>query len=107
MRRRLLLLNLDPLAPATVPRVSPLVVLPLPGGRVAVPLCDETAEEVLATLLAGGLATRRQRHGASTHAMCLCTCPPGSGIDHFRGSTRMCCSRSACRPAASTEMINR
>lgn len=61
MHRRLLLLNLDPLAPTTVPRMSPLVVLPLPGGRAAVPLGDETAEEVLATLLAGGLAIRSSR----------------------------------------------
>jgi hypothetical protein len=61
MHGRLLLLNLDPMAPATVPPMSPLVVLPLPGARAAVPLGDETAEEVLATLLAGGLAIRSSR----------------------------------------------
>jgi hypothetical protein len=61
MRHRLLLLDLDPLAPPLVPRITPLVVLPLPGGRAAVPLNDESAEEVLATLLAGGLAIRSSR----------------------------------------------
>jgi len=61
MRRRLLLLKLDPLAPATVPCMGPLAVLPLPDGRAVVPLGDETAEEMLATLLAGGLAIRSSR----------------------------------------------
>jgi hypothetical protein len=61
MRRRLLLLNLDPLAPTTLPGIGPLAVLPLPDGRAAVPLGDETAEEVLAALLAGGLAIRSSR----------------------------------------------
>ena len=61
MRQRLLLLVLDPRSPPAVPRVAPLVVLPLPGCRVAVPLADESAEEVLATLLADGLAIRSSR----------------------------------------------
>jgi hypothetical protein len=57
----LLLLDLDPRSPAPAPRVTPLVLLPLPGDRAAVPLSDESAEEVLATLLAGGLAIRSSR----------------------------------------------
>lgn len=61
MRQRLLLLVLDPRSPPAVPRVAPLLVLPLPGSRVAVPLTDESAEEVLATLLADGLAIRSSR----------------------------------------------
>lgn len=61
MRRRLLLLNLDPLAPTTVPCLGPLTVLPLPDARAMVPLGDETAEEMLATLLAGGLAIKSSR----------------------------------------------
>lgn len=61
MRRRLLLLDLDPEAPSPAPRIAPLVLLPLPGGRAAVPLSDETPEEVLAALLAGGLAIRSSR----------------------------------------------
>ncbi|MGH7594436.1 MAG: hypothetical protein ACRELE_11395 [Gemmatimonadales bacterium] len=61
MRRRLLLLDLDPGAPPPAPRVTPLVLLPLPDSRAAVPLSDESAEAVLATLLAGGLAIRSSR----------------------------------------------
>jgi hypothetical protein len=61
MRRRLLLLDLDPVAPRPAPRITPLVLLPLPDSRAAVPLRDETPEEVLATLLAGGLAIRSSR----------------------------------------------
>jgi hypothetical protein len=61
MHERLLLLNLDPLAPATAPPMSPLVLVPLPGGSAAVALGDRTAEEVLAMLLAGGLAIRSSR----------------------------------------------
>jgi hypothetical protein len=61
VRHRLLLLDLDPLSSPLVPRITPLVVLPLPGSRAAVPLSDESAEEVLATLLAGGLAIRSSR----------------------------------------------
>lgn len=61
MRRRLLLLDLDPLVPSPAPRVSPLVLLPLPDSRAAVPLRDETPEEVLAALLADGLAIRSSR----------------------------------------------
>ena len=61
MRRRLLLLDLDPTAPSPAPRISPLLVLPLPDSRAAVPLSDETPEEVLATLLASGLAIRSSR----------------------------------------------
>jgi hypothetical protein len=41
--------------------MGPLAVLPLPDGRAAVPLGDETAEEVLAALLAGGVAIRSSR----------------------------------------------
>ena len=61
MRRRLLLLDLDPVAPAPSPRITPLVLLPLPDNRAAVPLSDETPEEALAVLLAGGLAIRSSR----------------------------------------------
>jgi hypothetical protein len=61
LRRRLLLLDLDPGAPAPAPRITPLVLLPLPDSRVAVPLADESPEEVLAALLAGGLAIRSSR----------------------------------------------
>lgn len=38
-----------------------MLVLPLPDNRAAVPLVDETPEEVLAALLAGGLAIRSSR----------------------------------------------
>lgn len=61
MRRRLLLLELDPGSPTPAPRVTPLVLLPLPDGRAAVPLSTESAEEALATLLAGGLPIRASR----------------------------------------------
>jgi hypothetical protein len=63
MRRRLLLLELDPRSPTPVPalRLTPLVLLPLPDGRAAVPLSTESAEEVLATLLADGLPIRASR----------------------------------------------
>ncbi len=65
MRRRLLLLDIDP-GPSLVSsagRAAPLVVLPLPGGRAAaaVPLFDETPEEALAALLADGIAIRGSR----------------------------------------------
>lgn len=60
-RRRLLLLDLDPVVPSPAPRISPVVLLPLPDSRAAVPLRDETPEEVLATLLADGLAIRSSR----------------------------------------------
>lgn len=59
-RRRLLLLDLAVAAPL-MPRIAPLVLLPLPDGRAAVPLVDITAEEALATLLAEGVAIRRSR----------------------------------------------
>ncbi|MEO5800616.1 MAG: hypothetical protein ABIZ70_04625 [Gemmatimonadales bacterium] len=59
-RRRLLLLELAAAAPVT-PRIAPLVLLPLPDGRAAVPLVDTTVEEALATLLAEGVAIRRSR----------------------------------------------
>jgi hypothetical protein len=70
MRRRLLLLDLDP---APIPRSArptaalagpgPLVILPLPDGRAAaaLPLRDESPEEVLASLLADGVAIRGSR----------------------------------------------
>jgi hypothetical protein len=61
MRRRLLLLDLDPIAPPLAPRIAPLVLLPLPDHRAAVPLHDESPEEVLATLLADGVAIRSSR----------------------------------------------
>lgn len=61
MRRRLLLLELDPMAPCPVPRITPLLLLQLPDNRAAVPLREETPEEVLAALLAGGLAIRSSR----------------------------------------------
>lgn len=59
-RRRLLLLELATDSPLT-PRIAPLVLLPLPNGRAAVPLVDTTAEEALATLLAEGVPIRRSR----------------------------------------------
>ena len=59
-RRRLLLLELAGSAPLT-PRIAPLVLLPLPDGRAAVPLTDMTVEEALATLLAEGVAIRSSR----------------------------------------------
>lgn len=61
MRSRLLLLDLDPHAPAPRPRVTPFLLLPLPDGRAAVPLTDESAEEALASLLADGIPIRRSR----------------------------------------------
>jgi len=65
MRRRLLLLDLDP-GPSLATgagRAAPLVILPLPGGRAAaaVPLHDETPEAALAALLADGVAIRGSR----------------------------------------------
>lgn len=59
-RRRLLLLELAGSTPLT-PRIAPLVLLPLPDGRAAVPLTDMTVEEALATLLAEGVAIRSSR----------------------------------------------
>lgn len=59
-RRRLLLLELATSSPLA-PRIAPLVLLPLPDGRAAVPLVDITAEEALATLLAEGVAIRSSR----------------------------------------------
>ena len=61
MRRRLLLLELDPRSPIPAPRVTPQMLLPLPDGRAAVPLSTESAEEALATLLAVGLPIRASR----------------------------------------------
>ncbi len=66
MRRRLLLLDLDPGPPPWRTGAShavPLVMLPLPGGRAAaaLPLRDETPEEALAALLADGVAIRGSR----------------------------------------------
>jgi hypothetical protein len=61
MRRRLLLLDLDPGVRSPAPRIAPLMLLPLPDSRAAVPLSDETPEEVLAALLADGLAIRSSR----------------------------------------------
>lgn len=61
MRRRLLLLDLDPSARSPPPRITPVVLLPLPDSRAAVPLGDESPEEVLASLLASGLAIRSSR----------------------------------------------
>ncbi|HEY4321140.1 MAG TPA: hypothetical protein VGM77_08150 [Gemmatimonadales bacterium] len=61
MTRRLLLLDLDPSAAPLRPRAAPWLVLPLPDHRAAVALADETAEEVLAALLADGLAIRASR----------------------------------------------
>lgn len=61
MRRRLLLLELDPASPSPAPRITPTMLLPLPDSRAAVPLNDESPEEVLATLLASGLAIRASR----------------------------------------------
>jgi hypothetical protein len=61
MRRRLLLLDLDPVAPALAPRISPTLLLPLPDGRAAVPLEDESPEAVLASLLADGVPIRSSR----------------------------------------------
>jgi hypothetical protein len=59
-RRRLLLLELAS-ATRLTPRIAPLVLLPLPDGRAAVPLVDTTVEEALATLLAEGVAIRKSR----------------------------------------------
>lgn len=61
MRRRLLLLDLDPARPSPAPRITPMLLLPLPDNRAAVPLTDETPEEALAALLADGLAIRSSR----------------------------------------------
>jgi hypothetical protein len=59
-RRRLLLLELAP-GPPACPRIDPLIVVPLPDGRAAVALTDETPEEALAALLAVGIAVRSSR----------------------------------------------
>jgi hypothetical protein len=59
-RRRLLLLELAP-GPQAAPRIEPFIVVPLPDGRAAVPLNDETPEEALAALLAVGVAVRSSR----------------------------------------------
>ena len=61
MLQRLLLLDLDPGAPPLTPRISPLLLLPLPDHRAAIPLADQSAEEVLATLLSEGVAIRASR----------------------------------------------
>lgn len=58
--RRLLLLELAGSAPIT-PRIAPLVLLPLPDGRAAVPLTDMSVEEALATLLSEGVAIKSSR----------------------------------------------
>ena len=58
--RRLLLLELAGRAPIT-PRIAPLVLLPLPDGRAAVPLTDMSVEEALATLLADGVPIKSSR----------------------------------------------
>ena len=59
-RHRLLLLDIVPGLPLA-PRIAPLVLLPLPDGRAAVPLGDQSPEEALATLLAEGVAIRSSR----------------------------------------------
>lgn len=59
-RRRLLLLELAGCVPIT-PRIAPLVLLPLPDGRAAVPLTDMSVEEALATLLSEGVAIKSSR----------------------------------------------
>ncbi|HEY3933034.1 MAG TPA: hypothetical protein VGL65_00280 [Gemmatimonadales bacterium] len=61
MPRRLLLLDLDPVAPCPTPRITPQLLLPLPDSRAAIPLGDEPIEEVLASLLADGVAIRSSR----------------------------------------------
>ena len=58
--RRLLLLELSGCASIT-PRIAPLVLLPLPDGRAAVPLTDMSVEEALATLLADGVPIKSSR----------------------------------------------
>lgn len=60
MRRRLLLLDLVPGSPP-VPRIHPLVVIPMHDGRATVPLDGATPEEALAELLAQGVAIRASR----------------------------------------------
>ncbi len=60
MSRRMLLLDLGPTT-APFPRPSPLVLLPLGENRAAVALDDFTPEEVLAELLARGVAVRGSR----------------------------------------------
>ncbi|HEY4099957.1 MAG TPA: hypothetical protein VGM20_03675 [Gemmatimonadales bacterium] len=61
MPRRLLLLDLDPFAPAPAPRITPQLLLPLPDSRVAIPLGDEPVEGVLASLLLEGIPIRSSR----------------------------------------------
>jgi hypothetical protein len=61
MTCRLLLLDLDPAAAPRPPRAAPWLLLPLPDHRAAIALADETAEEVLAALLADGMAIRSSR----------------------------------------------
>lgn len=61
MHRRLLLLEFAPGTLPPAPRITPFLLMPLPDGRAAVPLADESAEEALAHLLAGGLPIRRSR----------------------------------------------
>ncbi len=60
MSRRMLLLDLGPTT-APFPRTSPLVLLTLGENRAAVALDDLTPEEVLAELLARGVAVRGSR----------------------------------------------
>lgn len=60
MRRRLLVLDLSPSA-FPMPRPSPVLLLPLGDNRAAVALDDQTPEEVLAELLARGIAVRGSR----------------------------------------------
>lgn len=43
------------------PRITPIVLLPLPDGRAAVPLSDLGVEAVLAQLLAAGVPIVRSR----------------------------------------------
>lgn len=60
MRRRLLVLDLWP-STLPMPRPTPLLLLPLGGNHAAVALDDLTPEEVLAELLARGVAVRESR----------------------------------------------
>ena len=60
MRRRMLVLDLFP-SSLPLPRPTPLLLLPLGDNRAAVALDDLSPEEVLAELLARGVAVRGSR----------------------------------------------
>lgn len=60
MRRRMLVLDLFP-STLPMPRPTPLLLLPLGDNRAAVALDDQSPEEVLAELLARGVAVRGSR----------------------------------------------